>query len=372
MKGNLLKRSIYLLLVLTLLTIPSAGATSIEDYTDVPDDYWGREGLAYCVEHGYMQGVGDNKMNPDGQLSLGEFVTMLSRVFLSQERRDSLDQTLVDLGETLDHDDHWASKYFYYANQTNITFGVSTDFENWDKPVTRADMAVMIDNLMNMQGQAVPDTRYVYTLIPDWDSIEDMPQSRAILRSYKDGILVGVDGQGTFSPNGVVSRATAATLVQRIQDPTKRATVNIDIPDTNPDLSAPQTIHEGQGSTGRLPQAGDTYISSDGTSIVLKIDPTTNVLGYNQGYMDYWTGSPDYDGSPLQLGNDVDYLQDGVNMGGMLIKGDQGVYTREQWYSIRSNTRPSTPGTYQDEKSSDGLWQWAEELDTWIWKGPLF
>ena len=371
MKGNLLKRSIYLLLVLTMLTIPSAGAASIEDYTDVPDDYWGREGLAYCVEHGYMQGVGDNRMNPDGQLSLAEFATMLQRVFLTDERRAEMMDVLKESGETLSTE--WPVPDMFYAQQSGITKGLDTSKELWSQTVSRANMAVMIDNLMNMQGQAYPDTRYVYMLIPDWDSIEAMPQSGAILRSYKDGILVGTDGRGTFSPNSVVSRATAATLVQRIQDPTKRATVNIDIPTTtDPDLSAPQTIHEGQGSQGRLPQAGDTYIASDGTTIVLKIDPTTNVLGWNQGYMNYWVGSPDYDGSPLKLGNDVDYIQNGVNMGGMLIKGDQGVFTREQWDAVRSSTRPSSPGKVQDEKSKDGLWTWAQELNTWIWSGPLY
>lgn len=273
----------------------------------------------------------------------------------------------------------------FLAEQSKITQGIDTSKSLWDEPVSRATMAVLVDNIMRIQGQPIPNTSGVYMVIPDWfSSIESRPESDSILRTYKDGIIIGVDQAGNFHPDSTVTRATSAVIALRITDPSTRPTVDIPSTDSSttnpvypdlgiPDLSAPQTIHEGQGSTGRAPKSGDTYVAADGTQIVLQVDPTTNVLGWGQydGFMDYWSnGSCDGGYQLFGEGSLTEYNVDGYNMGGILIKGDQGMFTQMQWKRIKSATRPSQPGTKDGQKDSTGLFRWMAAANTWVWIGP--
>lgn len=380
MKGNLVKRSIYLLLVLSMLMIPTAGAASIEDYTDVPADYWGREALAYCVDNGYMQGVGENKMDPGGTLTLAEFVTILERITLTEDQRNAMRQTLIDTEDTLDN--HWAAESMYFAQQTKITTSVNvSSVEFWDKPASRATMAVLADNIMRIQGQPIPNTDYIYTKIPDWSSIQGRQESEAILRVYKEGVIVGVTQRGDFHPDSTVTRATAAVIAMRIQDPSVRkpisnSTTNTTTTPETPSegIFAPQTIHEGEGAQGRSPQPGDTYISASGEEVVLAIDPLTGILGWSQipgGFMDYWSNGSCDDGHQLRgEGSMVYYEVDGIQMGGVLVKGQQGMFTQMQWLKIQDATYPSKTGTKDKQKDSTGLWQWESRINQWVWIGP--
>ena len=381
MKANTGKRAIHFLLSLSLLltlTIPSAGAASIEDYTDVPDDYWGREGLAYCVEHGYMQGVGDNRMNPDGQLSLAEFATMLQRVFLTDERRAEMIDVLKESGETLSTE--WPVPDMFYAQQSGITKGLDTSKELWSQTVSRANMAVMIDNVLTLQGQPTPDLEWVYQSISDWDSIQGTTQAQSILRVYRDGIIQGTDGYGKFSPDTYVTRATAAVIAYRITHDSARLSytpsTNTNQPPIQPgdttspttDHSAPITIHEGQGAS-RVPQPGDTYIKADGTKITLQMHEN-GVLGWGQGYVDYLSNTPDDTGKAIRIGGMAWVTINGKDMSGVVYKGTQGVFTSDQWKLIQDSTEPTYDGKSDGETTSDGLWVWNSSFGDWAWAGP--
>ena len=59
----------------------------------------------------------------------------------------------------------------------------------------------------------------IMTVIPD---LGDRYGTRAILRLYGAGILVGVDKTGRFHGDGELTRAQAATILARVLQPEAR------------------------------------------------------------------------------------------------------------------------------------------------------
>ena len=226
MKGNLLKRSIYLLLVLTMLTIPSAGAASIEDYTDIDANTmsWAGEALAWGVENGIIRGTSDNTMTPGAPLSLAEFATMLERIILTDEDRASYDEQME--AEGIDPSSPWPVPEMYYASKSGIlrTVADMSHRDIWSRPVNRVNMAVMLSNCLYLVGESWIDTTNIEYLISDWDSIKDTSYESFVLQCYAKGLLDGVGG-GRFDSQGTVTRAAGVVVAQRIMDKDARKVV---------------------------------------------------------------------------------------------------------------------------------------------------
>ena len=46
-------------------------------FTDVPDNHWGKDAINYCVEKGYMKGIGEDLFAPDKALTRAEIAQIL-------------------------------------------------------------------------------------------------------------------------------------------------------------------------------------------------------------------------------------------------------------------------------------------------------
>lgn len=164
--------------------------------------------------YGIMSGkLVDGKMCflPDEAPSKSEFVQMVLKA-----TGVNGDMLAVDSGFTDDSDipanlKGWVS----YAAQKGYISGTKTDkgvFFYPNSPVTRAEAAVLINNILNAEGgKTLPysdsDT------IPSWAQ-EDV----AALTELK---VLGALSDGSFSPNENVTRAEAAKIVCRIVSPEK-------------------------------------------------------------------------------------------------------------------------------------------------------
>ena len=363
MKGNLLKRSIYLLLVLTMLTSPSAGAASIEDYTDIDANTmsWAGEALAWGVENGIIRGTSDNTMTPGAPLSLAEFATMLERIILTDEDRASYDEQME--AEGIDPSSPWPVPEMYYASKSGIlrTVADMSHRDIWSRPVNRVNMAVMLSNCLYLVGESWIDTTNIEYLISDWDSIKDTSYESFVLQCYAKGLLDGVGG-GRFDSQGTVTRAAGVVVAQRIMDKDARKVV----PSMDP--SGPITIYEGRGAV-RPAQLGDTYVRPDGTKITLAMHEN-GVLGWGQGYVDYYSNTLDDHGIPIKIGDMAWVTINGQDMSGVVYKGTQGVFTADQWNLVKKSTKPTYNGKTDGETTADSLWVWFADDSEWAWAGP--
>ncbi|MBR7031996.1 MAG: S-layer homology domain-containing protein, partial [Clostridia bacterium] len=65
-----------IMLAASLITVISAASTG---FSDVAETRWSASSIAYAVNAGYMNGVGDGKFDPTGALTRGMVATVLWR-----------------------------------------------------------------------------------------------------------------------------------------------------------------------------------------------------------------------------------------------------------------------------------------------------
>lgn len=191
------KGAISVALALNLIS-PTAFAAAVA-FDDVPVTHWAHNAITDMAERGIVKGVGDNKFAPSGTVTYAEFVTMLTREFYG-----ATDSTT---GEA------WYTPYITVAQNKHLLDGCKENYAPTDT-INRYDMAMVMYNHLKAQGESV--TNQVNTsAISDWSSIPANYQD-AVGVCYGLQLLQGKDASGAFDGTGTMTRAEAATVVQRL------------------------------------------------------------------------------------------------------------------------------------------------------------
>lgn len=171
------------------------------DFTDVPQTHWAYRYIDEANKDGIIQGVGNNRFDPNGKVTLAEFTAMLVRMLYPAEAAES-----TASGE-------WWAKYEDVARKHEfVSKYINTDMKH---ALTREEMAYMIANSYPkayLWNYYAPTSEYVNRCIPDHNETE---WGAVITFCYLEGILQGVDGTGRFAPNANVTRAQAAVAYVR-------------------------------------------------------------------------------------------------------------------------------------------------------------
>ena len=139
------------------------------------------------------------------------------------------------------------------------------------------------------------------------------------------------------------------------------------------------TIYEGQPRDNRLAREGDTFVKSDGTRVVLKIDELTGVLGYGQGVapdigLTEMVGQGDAATPHVLVANDKmvtnKYGNDSTGAWTAASFYNVNPLTGEghwngEWAVISQKAHPQTPGTAFGEISEDKNFIWDDE--EWVY-----
>ncbi|EHL78031.1 S-layer homology domain-containing protein [Bacillus smithii] len=183
----------------TFLTgaIPAFAADS--DFRDVPKSSYAYSDIEKLVERGVVTGYSDGKFHPDEKVTRGQFAGMVARA--------------LKLPKGTSHfKDVPKSKALYdeisRAASAGIVKGTGGKF-NPDLPVTRADMAVMLDRAMNLKGNFKEKENLKFKdKIPPY-ALE------SVKRMVHYGIIKGKTN-GTFAPSEKADRASSSVLVSRV------------------------------------------------------------------------------------------------------------------------------------------------------------
>ena len=132
-------------LALTMAGTAAAPVRAATSYTDVTEDAWYAQSVAYVTENGIMNGVTDDEFEPDTKLTRGMIVTILYRL------EGEPDVSAVQAFSDVPADAYYASAVAW-ASENGISDG--TDDVNFspDNTVTREQLAKILLGYYNYKG----------------------------------------------------------------------------------------------------------------------------------------------------------------------------------------------------------------------------
>ncbi len=234
MKKTLLCLCLACLLAASMI-LPASAA-----FSDVPAGAWYAGDVSDVQKYGVIVGVGDNRFDPNGTLTLAQAVTMAVRVEAGGDRN------IPRRGNA----SPWYQPYADYAANNGICR--AGEFGDYNAPCSRLTMATLFYRVF---PKSTEKARNDVTLLPD---VENNEKNAPVFYLYRQGVLTGNDTLGTFEPQRSITRAETAAILNRVLDASKRKTFRLD-------LQAQQRSLLTNGAVGEAPTSSSARRDPDGT-----------------------------------------------------------------------------------------------------------
>lgn len=195
-------------LALTLsLTPVSANKTT---YLDVNDEIWYSTPIAFCQQHGLMDGTAPGEFQPKAPLTRAALAESLYRLAGSPAPEEgeipddssAPEETFSDV--TADHPSFSA---IVWAKESGAVGGYPDGTFRPENPITREEAAVILWNERGRPEAAGPAP------YADRDSVSPWALE-AVDWAYGEGLLSG-NADGSFAPRNNITRGEGATVVMR-------------------------------------------------------------------------------------------------------------------------------------------------------------
>lgn len=184
-------------------------------FLDVSGQDWYDRWVNLTYSMGMMEGTGAGRFDPDKELSLAETLRLAACL---ESRAIQDDFHLQNVSGTL-----WYKSSVTYCEAVGIIDYGEYANENFNRPVTRAEMARIFSRTGAVRGMAnINDLERVRSVVPDVAAGDYAAQ--AIYSLYAKGVFTGKDSAFSFHPDENLTRAEAATVVARIARPEHRIT----------------------------------------------------------------------------------------------------------------------------------------------------
>lgn len=211
-----MKRKLILSVLLIVVLIFSSIGFISADTTSFPDltGYgWAEPYINTMVAKEGMEGYPDGKFKPGNNITVAEFVkTTVALVDGEKEKAGLLS--------------HWATNYMNAAVELQITPEGMFERADWNKPITREKMAVIMERTAQL---ILKEDKFS-------DASTNMFKDRNEICSYCDEYLAQAVSRGLinglesdrFGPQEPANRAHAATMLTRLVEPIYRLTLTED------------------------------------------------------------------------------------------------------------------------------------------------
>jgi len=174
-------------------------------FKDVKDSDWFYADVMSCAGQGIVSGFEDGSFRPDDNVSVIQFLVMLTRTFYP----DELAAVSVPQGQK------WYYSYLETAKNVGMTENLSPIN---DYGINRSRMALVLNNVLKNKGITVSQETKddAASKISDYQTyvVKDK-YADDILTCYALGIITGVS-DGTFSGDQYMTRAQACTVMTRM------------------------------------------------------------------------------------------------------------------------------------------------------------
>lgn len=344
------------------LTSAAPIARSSTSFTDLSEVSWAVDAINDMANRGVINGVGNNKFAPTDNVTRQEFAAMAIRAFGGENKVNELAQqmsakaeaeggSLSSLKEVEEaYGSNWsnevmvASQYFPEIEQV-----WSCRLSEWSKDANRAEMAFIVMTIAESLGdEKFEITDGINTVIGDFNEVSGSPFASSITKAYSNGILVGMNSNGDYKPNENANRAEAATIMQRLVDPSKRKEVEVNIEPEEPEGSEGLSWAEDGSNIGKYtnaiyPKEGDIL-----NGVKTTRDPITGVLGYGNGqkggiYLGIKERMADGSYRTIEVGTKAVDSYDGMNVGNTYEEKHGYIYWSKEWQAINDYAESRLP-----------------------------
>ena len=318
---------------------------SYKRFSDVPDSYWGKDGISYVVDKGLFNGTGYGMFSPEMPMNRAMICTVLHRFAGSPAVSGESGYSDVKSGE-------WYSDGVTWAKQQKILTSklLNSDKLEPERGLTRGDFAVMVRNYYEVStgdiyndamaalGLKFPDLPvnsyeitgamawlYTYSILngtsdttmsPDWGLTRS--QMAAILERYDRQF-----GAGTFAANGgETTTPTTQTDEEQEEDKLIRLINDYRAENGLPRLNKNEKLMEAADVRVREISKNFSHVRPDGTYLGILGEEfgaenlstsTENIVSGAlgaQGAFNAWKNSPGHNGAMLY--KDADTTEIGV------------------------------------------------------------
>ena len=180
---------------------------AVYGFFDMPDESeWSYEGISFCLDSGFMNGMGDGYFQPNGTTTRAQLVTILWRMCEEPAAEKTAD--------FMDTQDHWAKDAISWAAENGIVNGVGEGLFAPDAPITREQLVTIFHRFCKEYLEMDVSQTQALDTFPDAGSVSDWAQD-----AMQWGVAVKlISGVGTpdgpvLQPQGSATRAQIARVI---------------------------------------------------------------------------------------------------------------------------------------------------------------
>ena len=180
----------------------------LNGFTDLDPNAWYHDGVHFCLENGFMIGMGDGRFDPDGATTRAMIVTVLYRVEGKPAVTGGSPFGDVATGA-------WYTDAVIWAAANGIVNGYEDGTFHPDDAITREQLAAILYRYAQSKGQGFQGLWSFPLDFPDAGEVSEWADE-AMHWMVMNGVVGGKDGR--LLPGGNASRAETATMLQRFYE----------------------------------------------------------------------------------------------------------------------------------------------------------
>ena len=255
-----MKKALITLLLVGLICSVLAPASFAATFSDVPDNKWYSEGIAYCSGKGLIKGYSDGTFRPNNSITRAELAAICST---------GLNLSVQETNHFTDvNSNAWYAPYVLRCTKAGIITGYSTEKFGPNDKVTREQAAVIAVKAYNL-GKTSGNTSFA-------DNSKISSWALSSVKTLTACGLAAGKGNNRFCPKDPVTRAEVAVVINSANKRGYKA-------------SAATKKYCGVKSDGKTCYGRFTSDSSN-TKHVFHFKATSNaVYGLRLTRMDTWT-----------------------------------------------------------------------------------
>lgn len=176
-------------------------------FSDLSSNHWAYKNISTLAESGVINGYPDGTFKPENTITRGEFFKLIMTASEGEEFF-----ALANLVAS-----SWTAPYMNYAENRGLMMN-GTSTEGADEQITRLEMAVVLSKVANDKNIKRSYSDDGTGVVEDigFNDISNLSKlDQAYINKVADLGLVRGYTDGSFKPNGYMTRAEVATIIYR-------------------------------------------------------------------------------------------------------------------------------------------------------------